>query len=195
MEWPRMIAPPLKRSGHVILEVCSASGKYSTGFRNFVIDSYLVELTRKSTGEIERHTIPKSQGRQEYYDARKSAWGDLFPHAPKNGPQPSPSTSSSLPTSLTPSSSSLAGVTDDLGKPKNKFGGSFKGRSNKAAREFGKREARGMREVEVGRKGRRDRREDAKLRKEGFFGGGGGSGGVQEYEVELGEDGKFKVVH
>ena len=27
MEWPRMIAPPLKRSGHVILEVCSASGK------------------------------------------------------------------------------------------------------------------------------------------------------------------------
>ena len=29
--------------------------------------------------------IPKSQGKQEYYDARKSAWGDLFPHDPKNG--------------------------------------------------------------------------------------------------------------
>ena len=26
VEWPRMIAPPLKRSGHVILEVCAASG-------------------------------------------------------------------------------------------------------------------------------------------------------------------------
>jgi ribosomal protein RSM22 (predicted rRNA methylase) len=29
--------------------------------------------------------IPKSQGKQEYYDARKSVWGDLFPHDPKNG--------------------------------------------------------------------------------------------------------------
>lgn len=29
--------------------------------------------------------IPKSQGKQAYYDARKSAWGDLFPHDPKNG--------------------------------------------------------------------------------------------------------------
>ncbi|GAA5962510.1 hypothetical protein JCM3765_003711 [Sporobolomyces pararoseus] len=172
MEWPRMIAPPLKRSGHVILEVCSASG------------------------EIERHTIPKSQGRQEYYDARKSAWGDLFPHAPKNGPQPSPSTSSSLPAaSAAKPSASL--VTDDVGKPKNKFGGSFKGRSNKAAREQGKREARGMREVETGRKGRRDRREDARLKTQGLWDDafGGGGGGVKEYNVELGDDGEFKVVH
>lgn len=29
--------------------------------------------------------IPRSQGKQEYYDARKSAWGDLFPHEPRNG--------------------------------------------------------------------------------------------------------------
>lgn len=29
--------------------------------------------------------IPRSQGKQEYYDARKSTWGDLFPHDPKNG--------------------------------------------------------------------------------------------------------------
>lgn len=90
-------------------------------------------------------------------------------------------------------------MTDDVGKPKNKFGGSFKGRSNKAAREQGKREARGMREVETGRKGRRDRREDARLKKKGLwddaFGGGGGSGGVKEYNVELGDDGEFKVVH
>ena len=31
-----------------------------------------------------RVTIPKSQGKQEYYDARKSAWGDIFPHPSKN---------------------------------------------------------------------------------------------------------------
>jgi ribosomal protein RSM22 (predicted rRNA methylase) len=31
-----------------------------------------------------RLTIPKSQGKQPYYDARKSNWGDLFPHESKN---------------------------------------------------------------------------------------------------------------
>jgi ribosomal protein RSM22 (predicted rRNA methylase) len=40
---------------------------------------------RAPSGEIARIVIPKSQGKQEYYDARKSAWGDLFPHDPKNG--------------------------------------------------------------------------------------------------------------
>lgn len=34
-----------------------------------------------------RMTIPKSQGKQPYYDARKSHWGDIFPHEPKNPPQ------------------------------------------------------------------------------------------------------------
>jgi ribosomal protein RSM22 (predicted rRNA methylase) len=38
-------------------------------------------------GKILRMTIPKSQGKQPYYDARKSAWGDIFPHEPKNTPQ------------------------------------------------------------------------------------------------------------
>jgi ribosomal protein RSM22 (predicted rRNA methylase) len=38
-------------------------------------------------GKILRQTIPKSQGKQPFYDARKSSWGDLFPHAPKNKPQ------------------------------------------------------------------------------------------------------------
>lgn len=32
-------------------------------------------------------TVPKSQGKQPFYDARKSEWGDLFPHEPKNAPQ------------------------------------------------------------------------------------------------------------
>lgn len=31
-----------------------------------------------------RMTIPRSQGKQPFYDARKSAWGDIFPHQPKN---------------------------------------------------------------------------------------------------------------
>jgi ribosomal protein RSM22 (predicted rRNA methylase) len=39
------------------------------------------------SGKIMRLTIPKSQGKQPYYDARKSSWGDIFPHEPKNAPQ------------------------------------------------------------------------------------------------------------
>jgi ribosomal protein RSM22 (predicted rRNA methylase) len=35
-------------------------------------------------GAISRLTIPHSQGKQPYYDARKSSWGDMFPHHPKN---------------------------------------------------------------------------------------------------------------
>ncbi|KAI4528744.1 Rsm22-domain-containing protein [Schizophyllum commune Loenen D] len=61
--WPRLIFPPLKRSKHVILDACTAEAK------------------------ILRMTIPKSQGKQPYYDARKSEWGDMFPHPPKNRPQ------------------------------------------------------------------------------------------------------------
>ena len=40
-----------------------------------------------SSGKIMRITIPKSQGKQPYYDARKSSWGDIFPHEPKNRSQ------------------------------------------------------------------------------------------------------------
>ena len=36
-------------------------------------------------GEIARIVIPRSQGKQDYYDARKASWGDLFPHHPRNG--------------------------------------------------------------------------------------------------------------
>ncbi|KAF7436331.1 37S ribosomal protein S22 [Pleurotus ostreatus] len=61
--WPRLVFPPLKNNGHVILDSCTPEGK------------------------IMRLTIPRSQGKQPYYDARKSSWGDLFPHEPKNAPQ------------------------------------------------------------------------------------------------------------
>ncbi|KZO90224.1 Rsm22-domain-containing protein [Calocera viscosa TUFC12733] len=61
-EWPRIVYPPLKRSGHIIFDMCTMNGT------------------------IERHTIPKSQGKQPYYDARKASWGDSFPHPPKITP-------------------------------------------------------------------------------------------------------------
>ncbi|KAM3586768.1 37S ribosomal protein S22 [Umbelopsis sp. WA50703] len=60
--WPRLITPPLKKSKHVVMDVCSPEG------------------------EIQRMIIPKSQGKIPYRDARKSAWGDLFPHSSKNPP-------------------------------------------------------------------------------------------------------------
>ena len=58
--WPRIVTPPLKKNKHVVMDVCTSSG------------------------EIQRMIIPKSQGKIPYRDARKSTWGDLFPHTPKN---------------------------------------------------------------------------------------------------------------
>ncbi|KAF8587148.1 hypothetical protein K439DRAFT_1407953 [Ramaria rubella] len=60
--WPRINFPPLKRSGHVLIDACMPEGT------------------------IMRMTFPRSQGKQIYYDARKSNWGDLFPHTPKHRP-------------------------------------------------------------------------------------------------------------
>ena len=51
---PRAILPPLKRRGHVTLDVCTPSGT------------------------LERWTVPKSFSRAAYRDARKSKWGDLW---------------------------------------------------------------------------------------------------------------------
>ena len=53
-DMPRLIYPPLKRRGHVTLDVCTPAGK------------------------IERWTVPKSYSKQAYRDARKSNWGDLW---------------------------------------------------------------------------------------------------------------------
>lgn len=57
--WPRLVAPPMKRSGHVVMDVCGPSG------------------------QLERRRYAKSTGKQVYYDARRAAWGDLFPFEPK----------------------------------------------------------------------------------------------------------------
>ncbi|KAH0843166.1 37S ribosomal protein Rsm22 [Fonsecaea pedrosoi] len=51
---PRLVFQPMKRRGHVLLDVCTPSGK------------------------IERWTVPKSFSKQAYRDARKSQWGDLW---------------------------------------------------------------------------------------------------------------------
>ncbi|KAJ5861489.1 Ribosomal protein Rsm22 bacterial-type [Penicillium soppii] len=51
---PRAVFPPMKRRGHVILDLCTPAGK------------------------IERWTVPRSYSRQAYRDARKSYWGDLW---------------------------------------------------------------------------------------------------------------------
>ena len=57
--WPRIARPPLKRNGHVVQDVCSPSGN------------------------LERFVAARSHGKQEYQDARKSFWGDLWPHSIK----------------------------------------------------------------------------------------------------------------
>ncbi|KAK5626943.1 hypothetical protein RRF57_002658 [Xylaria bambusicola] len=51
---PRTILPPIKRQGHVTLDVCTPAGT------------------------LERWTVPKSFSRQAYRDARKAKWGDLW---------------------------------------------------------------------------------------------------------------------
>lgn len=86
LTFPRIIAPPMKGSGHVTLDVCSPSGAstLSTERPN-------PSLTRpEGAGELERHVVSKRQGRQIYYDARKSSWGDAFPHTGSQGAEPSP---------------------------------------------------------------------------------------------------------
>ena len=51
---PRVILHPLKKKGHVVIDVCTSQGR------------------------IERWTVPKSFGKIEFKDARKAQWGDLW---------------------------------------------------------------------------------------------------------------------
>ncbi|ODN85256.1 3-methyl-2-oxobutanoate hydroxymethyltransferase [Cryptococcus wingfieldii CBS 7118] len=60
--WPRLVASPMKRKGHVTMDACTAEGN------------------------IQRITFSKSLSKQSYHDARKASWGDLFPHSPKAKP-------------------------------------------------------------------------------------------------------------
>ncbi len=65
--WPRLVRRPLKRGGHIINDVCDVDGTFK------------------------RIIVPKSQGKDIYTEARKSKWGDLWPHPPKNPPRIIPS--------------------------------------------------------------------------------------------------------
>ena len=51
---PRIVLPPLKRKGHITLDLCTPDGT------------------------MERWTVPKSFSKLAYHDARKSRWGDLW---------------------------------------------------------------------------------------------------------------------
>ncbi|KAI4720643.1 hypothetical protein E4T48_03052 [Aureobasidium sp. EXF-10727] len=51
---PRVVLPPLKRQGHVIIDMCTPAGT------------------------LERWTVPRSFSKQAYRDARKSSWGDIW---------------------------------------------------------------------------------------------------------------------
>lgn len=53
-QWPRILSSPIKRDGHVIMNMCAPSGV------------------------VEQWTVTKSQGKQEYHDARKADGGDLW---------------------------------------------------------------------------------------------------------------------
>ena len=55
----RILLPGLKRNGHVINDLCDRDG------------------------HVSRHINTKSQGKEIYYDAKKSSWGDLWPHRGK----------------------------------------------------------------------------------------------------------------
>ncbi|KAI8915647.1 mitochondrial small ribosomal subunit Rsm22-domain-containing protein [Gorgonomyces haynaldii] len=56
--WPRLVMPPLKRKKHVFLDYCAPNG------------------------DLERTVVQKSHPQPHYADARKSYWGDLWPHPP-----------------------------------------------------------------------------------------------------------------
>ncbi|KAF2211070.1 hypothetical protein CERZMDRAFT_112876 [Cercospora zeae-maydis SCOH1-5] len=51
---PRVVLPPLKRQGHVIIDLCTPAGT------------------------LERWTVPRSFSKQAFRDARKLNWGDLW---------------------------------------------------------------------------------------------------------------------
>lgn len=62
-EYPRILAPPMKKKGYVIMDLCAPSG------------------------HVEKWHISKSVGKQDYHDARKANMGDLWPLGYKSANQ------------------------------------------------------------------------------------------------------------
>ncbi|KAI9101146.1 mitochondrial small ribosomal subunit Rsm22-domain-containing protein [Phlyctochytrium arcticum] len=73
MDWPRLIAPPMKRDGHILLDVCTAVPDTSSSNPDLTTN----ETQTRST--LLRTIITKSKhGKAAYLAARKSYWGDLW---------------------------------------------------------------------------------------------------------------------
>lgn len=62
-EYPRILAPPQKKKGYVIMDLCAPSG------------------------HVEKWHVSKSVGKQEYHDARKASMGDLWALGKKSAVQ------------------------------------------------------------------------------------------------------------
>jgi len=69
-DWPRILLPPMKRTGHITMAVCGASGK----FEKWVIAK---SQTAVLEGQIDEET-GMEKTHQLFYDARKSSVGDLW---------------------------------------------------------------------------------------------------------------------
>lgn len=104
--WPRIIMPPLKRHKHILIDTCSpppappqpsrsssSASSSGSGLRLQQSGGINVETERSEEkenktgramqGQLERHTVPKSQGPEEYKFARRSHWGDSLPFGGK----------------------------------------------------------------------------------------------------------------
>ena len=77
--WPRIIRPPRRRGGHVVLDLCAPAPEADTAGN--------LGLLR---GRLERHVVARSDaakwmGRAAYRMARQLRWGDLWPGAYARG--------------------------------------------------------------------------------------------------------------
>lgn len=109
--WPRLIATPLKKGGHVTIDACCP------------------------TGDLRRFTISKAKGRQAYQDARKLRGSELYAHA-----HVSSRPSIIAPAAVTDSAAHAAAQSDaipeeldseDLGQFFEKFGADLESGTNK----------------------------------------------------------------
>ncbi|KAF1810939.1 hypothetical protein P152DRAFT_508284 [Eremomyces bilateralis CBS 781.70] len=67
---PRLILPPLKPKGHIILDVCTPSGTAE----RWVVARSMARSRIGADAEVEE----RAAGRQAQRDARKAGWGDLW---------------------------------------------------------------------------------------------------------------------
>jgi hypothetical protein len=79
--FPRIIRPPRKRGGHVVLDVCAPAPPPGAGGAAAAAAAGAAGLL---SGRLERHTVARSDaskwmGLAAYRMAKQAAWGDLWP--------------------------------------------------------------------------------------------------------------------